>query len=1354
MTSGRVPRRATKFDPDSQGHESRLLANWRALDAYVLLGDPGAGKTCALKDECNEANGLWLDARNVAAGIVPSDISGRTVFIDGLDEVRAGASDGGNVSFDAIRKWLHDQGRPRFRLSCREADWRGPSDANRLKEVAPKGEVAELHLESLSDEEIEAVVRARSREVPDADAFIAAADRNGLRELLRSPLLLDLMMTAQAGGSGPRTRKAIYEAACRQLATEHNDEHLSVRPVRPEDVEQLLDDAGSICAIALLSGQRGLASGSAKDEGSFTAMDLCEELELRDASAALASKVFSTDAGLAVPRHRSIAEYLGGRALARRIAHGLPLGRVLALMQGIDGVPVEPLRGLWAWLAVHHAHSRARLIEIDPLGFVLNGDVAELTTAERRDLLHALRAASERDPWLRNGSWVSHPFGPLATQGLAAELEALLRETRRDLGHLSFVDYLFDALRHGEPLLSLGPVLTTWIEDGAAPSHLRVAAYKAWKHCAGFPSAQALAWLRAIEAGTLVDADDELCGTLLRDQYPKDLPPDRVFDHWHRAKQRNLIGTYYMFWRRELWVKTPQDAYPALAQAWLQRRVRVSVDDLRADEGTELPSSLLAATLEHAGDDATDATLYEWMGMVLDEYGFSRLEDQEHAVRNWLAQRPQRMKALMALGLSKITPDEQGRWAFWPAESRLHGAARPRDWLFWLLDQTASARSPELAQYCFFPAAHAAMTPVTGLDAPSMEEVEAWVGRHKERWPQAEQWLEDAWSMPIDHWQGDHERRRKQHRAQKLDTEARRKQAIEPRLPSLFDGTATPGLLYQVAIAHEHGFTDVRGETPLERVRNYLVSDEATAQRVIDALPRVLDRDDLPSVDEAIALEAKNKQHYIRPAALLAARFVHERDPQAALAWPQSRAERLVAYYLTDGSGDMPGWYRVLAQHRPEWVAPVLVRYARPKFKRKGNPFFAGLWALGSEADHAPLARLALPALLDAFPLRASEAARGVLNRKLLPALSVLDVKEAAALVRLRLRQTAMDPMQRICWLVADLPHRVEAASELAALVGRNERRAVLLGAAFHEQGGRIDRQIDPQSVKHLIEMLAPITSRDRGRDGWVTAGHHRSDTVHGLISALASDPSDPAKAALQALSQAPSLEPWREDIRYALRTQAAHVREARYTVPSPREVALTLARQAPANPADLRALVVQHLDDLVAEWRGKNSFALKYFWRIEGKKPQIENECRDLLIDRLRERLKPLNVHVGRECSAAQDTRIDMCVEFMRDGRRIALPIEVKKEDNDHLWTAWRDQLQSLYTIDPDTQGFGLYLLLWFSVRVKPHPEGVKPLSAKQLRSALEERIPAESRHRLTVQVLDLSWPAEAVRPAEKLKA
>ena len=1343
MTAIRVQRHATLVDAQTGSRETRPLAERRALDAYVLLGDPGAGKSWAFEDECNAVAGVLLSARNVLAGITPKHLAGRTIFIDGLDEVRAGATDG-RVPFDAIRKWLYERGRPRFRLSCREADWLGSSDTDRLKEIAPTEQVAELHLEPLLDEDIEAILTSRADEVPDARAFLLVAEHAGLAELLRNPLLLDLTIKATSGGSPPRSRAGIYEAACRQLAREHNSEHLAVRQPLAGDMDRVLDDAGILCALLLLAGKRGVALRGAVAPDTVALSDLHGAIEWHDAAAALGSKVFTAEADVAVPRHRSIAEFLAGRALAQRIEGGLPVGRVMALMQGIDGLPVEPLRGLWAWLAVHHMPSRARLIALDPLGFVLNGDAASLGADERVGVLHALRDVAAKDPWFRNAAWISHPFGPLATADMAVEYEALLRDPQRASGHDTFINCVFDALRHGELMPSLAPALEAWIEDVSAASRLRVAAYAAWKRCTGFLASKALSWLQAIKAESMPDRDDELCGALLSDLYPAHLTPTLIFDHWHVSKQRNLIGTYKMFWSHALWTQTPPLGFADLAES-LRRQPVLKSTDLGDYDAAEIPSKLLAAALEHAGDNASNETLYEWLGLCLDGYGFSRLEDQQHVVRTWLAERPDRMKAVMAIGLSNTTPDEQGHWPFSKAESRLHGAPRPRDWLIWLLDQAAAAHESELARYCFFPAAYAAIEPISGPDSPSMEQVEAWVEAHKARWPNAEKWLEDAWSMPLDHWKGDEGRRRRRATAQQLENEEKRRRALEPNLPSLLDGTAPPGLLYHVAVAHAHGFSNVRGETPLERVRNYLVSDEATAHAVIAALPRVLDRADLPKVEEAIALEAKGKQHYLRPAALLAARLVHERDASAALAWPQALVERLVAYYLTDGTGEIPGWYRTLARHRPEWVAPVLVQYARPKFRRKGNQFFAGLWALGKEADHAELARMAAPQLLEAFPLRTSEAARGTLNRYLLPALHWLDRDQAAALVRMKLHQEAMDPAQRICWLVADLPYRAEAAQDLAALVGRNERRAVILGAALHEQGTltRVVQRLQPKAIQRLIEVLAPITAQDSWRSaGVVTEAHHRGDTVRALFSVLAADSSAEAKEVLLALAQARNLRDWSSTAQYSLRSQAGAAREANFHAPEPAEVVRTLANLAPANPADLRALVMHHLRDLQAQWRGADTFALELFWRDSGHAPKIENDCRDLLLERLRDRLKPLHILVGREHSAAQDKRVDLCAEFVHDGRRIAMPIEVKKQDHRDLWTAWRDQLQRLYTVDPDAQGCGLYLVLWFGVKTASHPEGLKPRDAEQLRIALEERIPAADRPRLAVQVLDLSWP------------
>ena len=1345
VPSVRIARSATAVRADD-GRESKPLADWRHLDAFVLLGDPGAGKSWAFDDECRAVDGVLLSARNVVGGITPADVDGRTVFIDGLDEVRAGSTDG-RAPFDAIRKWLHDHGRPCFRISCREADWLGSNDKSSLEQVAPGGHVEVLHLDPLGQHDIETILAGRSQEVPDVAHFLHGAERAGISDLLRNPLLLDLLVKATAGGVWPDTRAALYEAACRQLAREDNEEHLAVKPVQAGSIERLLHDAGLLFAVLLLSGRQGIALRGTASPEDVALSDLPSALNLHDQDAALRSKVFSTEANIAVPRHRSIAEFLAAKALARRIKEGLPLGRVLALMQGFDGRPVEPLRGVWAWLAVHHVPGRHRLIARDPLGFVLNADAATLTSAERADVLRALRDAAEEDPWFRNQAWVSHPFGPLASADMAAAYEALLRDPQRGRGHEAFIDCVLDALRHGQSMPSLAPALEAWVEDGSAGSHLRIAAFEAWKVCVGLSPPKALGWLEAIRSGAMADGDDRLTGALLKDLYPAHVGPANVFTYMHAPRRSSLFAEYQNFWSAVLWRQTSNSQLAELADAWLSHVPADAKSDPRDYDISRLRSRLLANVLTHAGDHASDLQLYCWLGICLDRYGSSRLDHDQHShVRQWLIDRPQRMKAIVALGFAQTQPDKQGHWPFWEAEQRLHGAPLPRDWHGWLLEQAAAASTPELAEHCFFPAARAALEPVTGFDNPSQDQIEAWVDEHKARWPDAVRWLEDAWSMPLDHWRSKEGKRRRQAESQRMVSEAERKQSLEPHLPSLLDGSAPSGLFHQIAVAHEHGFSDLRGDTPLQRVRNLLVSDEPQAQAAIDALPLVLARSDLPTVDEAIALEAKGKHYYIQPAALLAARLAFERDPSVAMKWQENLAQRLVAFYLIDGTGDMPGWYRELAQLRPAWVAPVLVAYTLAKLKRKTTQSITGLWALGKEADHVALTRLALPQMLAAFPLRADETALGTLNRSLLPALAVLDDAQAVAIVRMKLRQTAMSAAQRIAWLVADLPYRTNAADELAALVGRNERRAVLLGGALYEQGAldRVVQRLRPQSVRRLIEVLAPITAAERWRsDGIVTVADHRGDTVRALFSALSSNPSADARDALVNLEASQTLGTWSDMLRYCLRTQHSTAREAGFLAASPRQVAATLANEAPANAADLQALVMQHLDDMQTAWRGADTLALKGFWQDKkGQVPQLENDCRDLLLDRLRERLAPQGIQVARERTAAQDKRADACAEFVRDGKRIALPIEVKKADHDKLWTAWRDQLQRYYMNDPDTDGHGLYLVLWFGQKVTTHPEGDKPQGAAHLRALIEQRIPAQDRSRLAVQVLDLSWP------------
>ena len=100
--------------------EARPLADFRCVPAYVLLGDPGAGKTTAFREE-QEALGdraEFLTARHFLRVDLSfhSDWKDKVLFIDGLDEVRAGQSDARSAinTIDNVISRLDSLGKPSF----------------------------------------------------------------------------------------------------------------------------------------------------------------------------------------------------------------------------------------------------------------------------------------------------------------------------------------------------------------------------------------------------------------------------------------------------------------------------------------------------------------------------------------------------------------------------------------------------------------------------------------------------------------------------------------------------------------------------------------------------------------------------------------------------------------------------------------------------------------------------------------------------------------------------------------------------------------------------------------------------------------------------------------------------------------------------------------------------------------------------------------------------------------------------------------------------------------------------------------------------------------------------------------
>ena len=65
------------------------LSEYAEAGAYVLIAEPGAGKTTAFETESSKPGDVYVSVRDFLALDKP-EWCGKTLFLDGLDESRAG----------------------------------------------------------------------------------------------------------------------------------------------------------------------------------------------------------------------------------------------------------------------------------------------------------------------------------------------------------------------------------------------------------------------------------------------------------------------------------------------------------------------------------------------------------------------------------------------------------------------------------------------------------------------------------------------------------------------------------------------------------------------------------------------------------------------------------------------------------------------------------------------------------------------------------------------------------------------------------------------------------------------------------------------------------------------------------------------------------------------------------------------------------------------------------------------------------------------------------------------------------------------------------------------------------------
>ena len=1361
-----VPRTCTEVPQDDvesvRRAVSRPLAAFRAASAYVLLGDPGSGKTTSFEAE-HDALGeeaCLVTARDFLAlePDVHPELRGKTLFIDGLDEVRAGGGDA-RTPFDALRGRLDTLGKPRFRLSCREADWLGPNDRTKLARVTPDANLTVLRLDPLTEDDIKRILNARSA-IEDVRSFMATAKEKGVAGFLDNPQCLGMLsdVVTRCGG-WPASRLELFEQACRLVLREQNEEHrVAARAsaaVRTSE-DDLLDAAGRLCAVLLISGAAGCATVPEREDADYPDLSRCARECREQCRQAVSTKLFTAVAeGRFQAVHRHVAEYLAGRYLARliegerrsgrQVRDGVPARRIIALIAAHDGGVVTELRGLSAWIAAHGQSARNEFVERDPIGVGLYGDIVEFSVREKHDLLAALERVSSR---LHLASGVTAAFGSLATSAMQPVIERILHDACKEPEHRPFVGFLLNVLLRGAMLPELAGDLLSFVYDDTWSSHVKELALCAFLHHStdGDEKTNRLKTLLAdVHAGVIPDPDEELKGLLLSVLFPQDVAPSEVWGYL-TAQDPELIGRCWGFWTHQIPYESSDEEVIELLDS-LRRRF----SDLRPAlamrwEVWHTPMRLLARALDLRGGTTDTKRLYDWLGVGLVSLGQdSAATDEAFQIRSWLEGHPEIQKAVFAEGVDRCAEsggpriDASGVW------DRLYGSTLPADFGLWCLNQAVGATDERIGRY-FLERAFGAMVERSGDDGLSLEVLIEGASAH----PILSSIFSDLSVCHLDDGYA-RGRERKANKERREDERLRRQHRwidnVRSHEDALRSNRGAPHLLHQIAAAYFGALPEAEGADPVARLGSVFLNDGRLIATALDALRGAIRRDDLPGPNEIIRLRDQNREHYLA-LPVRAGLAESERVASDGLLGLDDRQIRIaLAFHYSGVSDEESTWYRRLLASHKQLVAEVLILSAKAEIRSRRS-HISGLSELAFSGDHGDVARIASLALLRAFPIRCASRQMGGMRHLLWSALQHGDLDSFRSLIEQKLSRKSMDAGQRASWLMAGLIVSPEtwlrALDEFAE--GRERRvRHIAEFLNYHPSlSFPIDR-LETQALRLLIRLVGRVYAPSAS--GIVTPAMEASDHVGWMIQRLAESPTEETGVALEVLAGETKLSRWRPYILRARDDQRVVRRDAAYRHPDVDQICRTLEDGPPANAADLAALVTDRLSELGDRIRKDNANGWRPFWNEDKARhpytPKHEESCRDALLKELRHWLR-VELEAEPEVRYVNDKRADIRISC-RDSQ---IPVEIKKNSHPKLWSALRNQLMAQYTRDPATDGYGIYLVLWFGEiekhRTPPPPSGVRPDSPEALKARLEETLKPEDARKISVCVIDVSAPPD----------
>ena len=1356
-----VRRKCSEIGGDASSLSSQYLDSFRNTPTYVLLGEPGAGKTTAFEQETGAEEACCLvTAREFAASRNPGDRQEwceKTLFIDGLDEIRAGESNP-CTPLDRIHANLRQLGTPKFRLSCRAADWLGASDRSPLETLLPSNErIRVLRLEPLSRGDIKEILERRP-DVADAGEFIESAGQKGLAYLLDNPQSLEMLALAVAkrGGRWPEDRKQAFDLACEKLLEEGNPNRRSSR-LRSASEPDLLRAAGKLFAVQLLAGRAGYSLESDENLEEYLPLNRIPHANRNEFKEVIDSRLFRVPReNCAEPYHRHVAEFLGAKYLAERVKEGLPIARILALTTGCDGGVVSEFRGLLAWLAAHSMINREKLLELDPYGVIAYGHVRDFSVDQKMRLLDALKREAQANPWFANVFSHDHRWEGFATPDMKDGFLKYFSASEPDDAQQSLAHLCLQALSSGTGISDMTDFALEILRKPQWGLLARRAALDLFIRQVESHEDRAdtlTELLKATEAGEIFDPGDDLCGRLLREIYPEILPPVQVVHYLRPPKRANYLGSYCRFWAYTITKQSTGEQLgellDLLVELFEQSPGEFSQNFDQFNHLRNLPERWLEYFLENFADELEPHRLLHWLELIRASRG--NISDKKFG--GWLSKHPETLLKVYGLGIQQCEQLEEGpdetSACMHQAMQRLADADKPQNFGTWCLEQAMAAKNPIIARHLIRRAAYCVRNGDCNFGL-SQEIVEDRLSVRPDLLKAFAEQQENVTSS--DAWE---EQRQDRYSAELLERQKEWHAQIKPMEEDLLENRCRRDVLCELAVVYYGGYRDVSGGTPKERLENLLGKDERLIEGVLQALRMSIDREDLPSVKEVFRLGTKNETHLLSYPYMAGLNEISEASQDRSLPISEEQIRLALALYYTvplwplhpNAGGETPQWFPSLLRSRPDMISDMLVRATRKKLRRSSD-FVSGLYDLAHSPDYKEVARTASLPLLKAFPVRCSQQRLQDLNHLLTAAVLYCEKDAFLNIIDQKLASQTMLPSQRVRWLAAGLLAAPDVYQDkLESYVTGDELLIRSLAEIMTSQF--FDALPDSPSVS-VLSLLIRLLGSSYGPHYYdddsssmkgcrVTLGMDAAHSIRFFCEQLAKTPTPEATQSLKSLLAEENLRAWHPNLTDLVYEQQILRRNRSFEHSTLEEVLRVIENLCPINPADLAAVAMMKLEEVARDIRDGNTSDWREFWTSEKNDPtpQHEDFCRDRLLSKLRPLLTPLDIDAQPEGRYANEKRSD--IRLFCNGFNV--PIEIKKNMHPKLWTAIRNQLIKKYARDPEADGNGIYLVLWFRKKdCKAAESGNRPKNASELKQCLLETLSDEEKRKIKVCVIDVS--------------